>query len=308
MAFKFSETDQEILVSIAEHRVLTMQHLTMLHGRNASALRRRLKMLQAQSLIEIVSRPFGRNRGRPESLVSLHDSGVELLKARSAIPKDLPADCVTVRQTASLDHELLINDFRVQLCQLRGILPVLAVRFYSATSPLTPRDEEGRPIVRERVDGSDGTCDLIEFVPDGAFAFTHQERAKTLLFFLEADRGTEPLGSSRVRNLGVRGKIANYQKYFASEGYKRYEQVLNCKLRGFRLLVLTEESTGVAKLSALVREMSPSDFVWLTDRDKLLFCGVWAPIWVRGGRVHEPPESILGTAMPRPCPTPGALL
>ena len=65
MAFQFNESDQELLVSIAEHRVLTIRHLTTLLQRNASALRRRLKILSAQGLIEVAGRPFGRSRGRP---------------------------------------------------------------------------------------------------------------------------------------------------------------------------------------------------------------------------------------------------
>ncbi len=50
-------------MSIAEHRVLTVSHLTTLLQRNANALRRRLKTLSVQGLIEVAGRPFGRGRG-----------------------------------------------------------------------------------------------------------------------------------------------------------------------------------------------------------------------------------------------------
>jgi len=37
----------------------------------------------------------------------------------------------------------------------------------------------------------------------------------------------------------IRQKIINYREYFQSQAYKRYEEVLNCHLNGFRLLFLT---------------------------------------------------------------------
>jgi|GEM_PF-2414123 len=85
MAFQFSDSDRDILISIAEHRVLTTRHLSILLRRNANALRRRLKILRMKGLIEIASRPFGRNRGRPESLISLAEAGVGLLQTRAVV-------------------------------------------------------------------------------------------------------------------------------------------------------------------------------------------------------------------------------
>ena len=89
--------------------------------------------------------------------------------------------------------------------------------------------------------------------------------------------------------------------------YKRYEAILKCELRGFRLLVLTEEPARFAALCRLVRAMSPTGFVWLADRDRLLSQGLWSLIWVRGGKVNEPLQSILGSKVPNPCPTPASV-
>ena len=307
MAFQFSHSDQEILVSIAEHRVLTVHHLTILHQRNASALRRRLKILHAHSLIEIASRPFGRSRGRPESLVSLCEGGVDLLKAEGVIDAALSNDRATAERIGCVDHELLVNDFRTQLVQLKRVIPALTIRFFSAMSPLLPRGSQGQPLVRERIEFDDGLDDEIEFVPDGVVAMTHAELRRTLLFFLEADRGTEPRNSTRRDRRGIRQKIVNYQTYFAAQEYKRYEKIMKCQLRGFRLLILTENRVRFAALCRLVRVMPPSDFVWLAFRESLLEEGVWAPIWAAGGKVDGPLQSVLGSRMPNPCPTPVSL-
>ncbi|MGB2986648.1 MAG: replication-relaxation family protein [Phycisphaerae bacterium] len=304
MAFQFNESDQELLVSIAEHRVLTVRHLAMLLRRNSNALRRRLKILSAQGLIEVAGRPFGRNRGRPESLVSLRGAGVELLKTSKLIDSSLPADRVTAQNIHFLDHELLVNDFRVHLTEMEQIVPALSIQFFSANSPLLVRGSDDRPLVHEKMDSDDGSYDGTGFVPDGVIGVTHTELDRTLLFFLEADRGTEPRNSPRHSNRGIRKKILNYQRYFAVEQYKRYEKILKCKLRGFRLLILTEDRARFAALCRLVRAMPPSGFVWLAGRESLLSQGLWSRIWVRGGKVNEPLQSILGSKAPNPRPTP----
>lgn len=307
MAFQFSRTDQEILASIAEHRVLTVHHLTILHQRNASALRRRLKALEARGLIRLGSQPFGRGRGRPESLISLREAGVDLLKAAGVIDADLTYDNVTAKRISCPDHELMIGDLRVQLAQMERILPALSIRFFSANSPRVARGSDDRPLVHERVDSDDGSFDGTDFVPDGVFAVTHTELGKTLLFFLEADRGTEPRNSTRHGNRGIRQKILSYRRYFAIEQYKRYEKILKCELRGFRLLLLTEDRARFAALCCLVRALPPSGFVWLADRESLLSQGLWSLIWVRGGKVNEPLQSLLGSKVPNPCPTPASV-
>ncbi|MBU0717753.1 MAG: replication-relaxation family protein [Planctomycetes bacterium] len=267
MAFQFNNSDQGILLSIAEHRILTVYHLTTLHRRNANALRRRLKILRDEGLIQIDSQPFGRGRGRPESLVSLCEAGVELLKIGKLIDSSLPADKVTAQNMRGVDHELLVNDFRTQLVKMEQIVPALSIRFYSANSPRLAHGSNDRPFVHERVDSADGSYDGTEFVPDGVLAITHTELGKTLRFFLEADRGTEPRNSTRHNRRGIRQRILNYQRYFAIERYKRYERILTCELRGFRLLILTEDRArfaalaqgqGIARLNLLGRQREES--------------------------------------------------
>ncbi|MCO6438638.1 MAG: replication-relaxation family protein [Phycisphaerae bacterium] len=295
MAFQFSESDQELLVTIAEHRLLTIRHLTMLLRRNASALRRRLKILRCKGLIEVGGRPFGRSRGRPEILISLGDAGVELLKARRLLKPTLPVDKVTAKGISCVDHELLVNDFRAGLAEMARVVPALSIRFFSANSRLLACEPHDRPFIHETIFVNDGTLDDIDFIPDGVLAITHAELGKTLLFFLEADRGTEPRNSTLYVGRGFRQKIFNYQRYIAVEQYKRYEKILKSELRGFRLLILTEQPARFAALCELVRATPPSGFIWLADRTELLSEGLWASIWLRGGNIAETRQSILGS-------------
>jgi hypothetical protein len=44
----------------------------------------------------------------------------------------------------------------------------------------------------------------------------------------------------------------------------------------------------------LAREMQPSDFIWVTQKDRMFEDGISADIWARGGRLDTSPQSILG--------------
>ena len=126
---------------------------------------------------------------------------------------------------------------------------------------------------------------------------------KTLLFYLEADMGTETLASTSRDPKDIRQKILNYQTLFRSRLYKRYEAVFKSKLNGFRLLFLVNSEPRLISLCRLIREMPPSDFIWLTDQGKMFSRGLAAKIWARGGRNEDPPQSILGPRLA--CELPG---
>jgi len=220
---------------------------------------------------------------------------------------DLAASCATGESLRCLDHQLLVNDFRVQLVQMQRIVPGLAVQFLSPTSPLLRRSSDDRPIVHERIEPESGFGEAREFTPDGVVSLAHAELGKTLLFFLEVDMGTETLASPSRVPLDVRQKVVNYQAYFRLGRYRRYEQTWGCALRGFRVLFLVDSATRMAGICRLVQDMPPSDFVWVTDRAALLSGGVWSAIWARGGRLGMPPESVLGRLVPNPSPAPASL-
>jgi len=307
MKLRLCRHDVAVLGSIADFRVLGMRHLAALHQRGVQVLRRRARALGTMGLVQITPRGIGERRGRPEGLVSLTEEGVDLLKARGVLHPDMPGERVTAEGLSCLDHHLLVNEFRMQWVLMGRAMPELTVRFLSPTSPLAC-SSDGRPVIREGVDPRDGIEEQVGFTPDGAALVTHSRLGKSLLFFLEADMGTETVASRQRSKEDVRQKVHNYQTYFRSEGYRRYEGIWGCRFRGFRLLVVASSPARLAALCRLVRRMPPSDFVWLTDQGNLLSQGTWAPIWARGGRLDAPLQSILGNQMPLPTPTPASLM
>jgi hypothetical protein len=118
---------------------------------------------------------------------------------------------------------------------------------------------------------------------------------KGLLFFLEVDMDTEPVASLDRNPKDVRQKILNYQSIFQDGHYKRFEKIFGLKFNGFRLLFLPNNPARSTSLSRLAQEMPTSDFIWLTNQEKMFSDGLSAEIWARGGKMDRPPQSIIGS-------------
>ena len=160
-------------------------------------------------------------------------------------------------------------------------------------------------MVRDFVPASEGTDpdEKCHFIPDGVFILTDFEEAKSLLFFLEVDLGSEPLDSSESGRAAIVRKIQTYQSYFACERYKRYEETWQVKLNGFRVLFVTSTSSRMASLCRVVQSSPPSDFIWATCQDSVFAEGISGNIWARGGKHEVARQSILGgLALKAPIP------
>ena len=119
---------------------------------------------------------------------------------------------------------------------------------------------------------------------------------KSLLFFVEIDRGTENLmNPDRNCHGDISGKIINYMYYWASDAYKQYEQVWNCKFHGFRVLFVANNTKNCARLCRVVSNFGDhNDFVWVTDIEALFNSGIGGYIWYPGGQRSSQPDSIVG--------------
>ncbi len=308
MAFRLTRSDRETLACIAEHRVLVAKQITAIRQGNAQVTRRRLAALERACLVKAVAPRYGRSRGRPEKLISLTEEGIDVLRANGILGPDVPTHRVIADGIRCLDHQLLVNWVQIQLSLVERIVPSLSERFLAATSPFLEYGPDDRPLIAEEACPNGAEESARGFVPDGVLSITDSDRAKTVLFFLEVDMGTETLASPRRNPHDLRQKIVNYQALFRSRRYKRYERVWDCSLRGFRLLFVSHTAERSAAICRLVRDMPPTDFVWVTDQEQLISDGVWAKIWARGDRVNAPFESILDSQVPDSPPKPSALL
>ena len=281
---------------------MTVRQMTTMAPKNAAALRRRVRQLRAAGLIVADTRLVRGHRGRPESVISLSEDGVALLRRNRILDARTPTERVLPDLACSGEHHLVINDFRAQIVEMQRLMPQFSVRFLSPTSPFVARRSHDASLVCETFQSRDGR--RVQFTPDGVFALTHAGTDKTLLFFLEVDMGTESRGSRRNPRCDLWQKISKYQAFYGVTKYKRYEQIWACELRGFRVLLLTHTVSRAAALGRLLRAMAPADFVLVTDLATVRQKGLWADIWIEGGKLDAPQLSILGSMVPNPIPQP----
>jgi hypothetical protein len=298
MTFTLNKNDRKILASIAEHQALTLKQLSALSQRSYQVIRRRMRDLAIEGLITTKMQGYGRGRGRPEDLIFLTKKGAALLEEEGT-PSGYAAWATTNAENPfSLDHLLLVNWFRIHLLQIERVIPQLSVQYLSPKSHLSGGNSSDSPSFSEPTPANNRLKKIDQFIPDGVFSITYKEtEKKTLLFFLEVDMGTETMASMDRDPKDIRQKILNYQALFRSGLFKKYEHVFESKLNGFRLLFLVNSAARLIGLSRLVQQMPPSDFIWLADQGRMFSHGLAAKIWARGGRIDDPPQSILGPGL-----------
>jgi hypothetical protein len=299
MAPRPNKNDLKLLACIAEHKVLTVHQLSALSQRSGQVIRRRLRVLESETLVTTKQRGYGRNPGRPEDLIFLTEKGAILLKDKETFPSNYVHTLDNTADPIFIDHELLVNWFNIHLLQIEKVIPTVAVCYAPQVPHSLTRNMSERAFLRERIPKDNTPEEFSQVIPDAVFSITHKDTRKTLLFFLEVDMGTETIASLDRDTRDIRQKIINYQALFSSGSYKRYERIFKSKLNGFRLVLMTNTAARLTALCRLVQEMPPADFIWLTDQQKIFSHGVSGEIWVRGGRNDQPPQSILGPRMAR---------
>ena len=285
MTFRLRKTDCDVLMTVAEFRFLTVTQLAVLFNKNRQAISRRLAEIRDARLLKSEPHQLGHNRGRPEMLYSITDEAVGCLRKWAHISQDLRVEDLVLETLSCPVHQILLNWFRLNLRSVERKVPRLRIQFLAYNSPFQART------VPVKLDNTPGN----RFVPDGVFSVFDTERQQALLFFLEVDMGSETLASLKRECTDIRQKLLNYGEYFDCKQYKKYEQLWHQSYHGFRLLFLTNTLHRLKDLCTLVQAMPPSDYVWLTEQNRLFQEGAGGSIWNRGGRLEESPRSMLGT-------------
>lgn len=303
MPLRLADGDITLFKTIAEYRLLSAREAAYLLARNVPALQRRLNALLEAGFVErLVATGTRGGRGRPELVYGISKAGVDVLVTQNVLDCRVDAHHATAEAVLiQTGHQHLVNAFRFSLLELERQSPEFSIRSVSSNSPFAMDSTDGYPMTQATVQltTSEG-LEPSRFVPDCVFHICHRENAKSLLFFLEADTGSEPLASSTPRKPSVARKICCYQEYFRGGGYKTYESRWIRTFSGFRLLFLCSDAARAGAAAKTVRSSHPSDFVWVTSLGELAAAGVSGSIWRRGGNEEKPRQSILGTFARRP--------
>lgn len=291
---RITKKDLDVIKKIYEYRILTIPQIAALAFSSKYVARRRIKSLIDADLLEAKSRGFGRQRGRPERIISLSMEGIGLLRKKRIISSELAFESGK-NIIKNIDHQLLLNWFQLHLLQVEKLIQELKIEFISSTSPLYLREHSRYHIIYEKIKNP-VDYKSFDFIPDAVFCISHKPRNKSLLFFLEIDLGTEAIASAKRKKTDIRQKVLNYQAYFRLEKYKRYEDIFHTRFNGFRVLFMANSQLRMHTICRLLQEMSHSDFILVSHHKAMFSKGLSDAIWIKCGNSSSP-HSILGEKM-----------
>lgn len=285
----------ELLRTVADYRVLTIEQLSSIQCRSPKAVHESADRLVRKGLIEKRARTRLARRGRRESLVAVTVEGYRALVEAEALPADVGEKDITLAGLPHIEHQLLLNQVRIPWGRLDRICPALRTWFVPHSSPTARYEVPGPGAQTGPVPASIRLGVRYLLTPDAVATIADSERNRTVLFFVEVDRGTEQRTPSGGARPTIAGKIERYQRAFRSGHYRDYEAVCGCELRGFRVLFVVDSEKRLTSLCRFLNEVGPREFIWITDELRLRDHGIGAHIWARGGHQDRPPDSILGS-------------
>jgi len=305
MGIRLLKSDMELLATLADYRVLTTTQIAMLHFARKKTAQRRLVQLRRAGFLLEKKRELGRSLGRPENVYSLGEPAFELLQGCRLFREKASFEKVSVESIHCLDHEILLNWFRLHLLEIGRIYPGISVEFLAPPFTFIDKAMSGKGLFPIRIQDGSATRESVSLIPDGVFRLHVAEHDLSLLFFLEVDMGTESLTGSDDGAPNIQQKMRKYQRLILSGEYKMFERFWGCRFNGFRLLFLANDQKGMTDICRIPQQTQPSDFIWVTSQEPMFAQGLTDRIWARGGRlVSGPLESILNSNLACPSPLP----
>jgi hypothetical protein len=289
-----TKKDQLLLLKISEYGVLLIDQIALLNNTGKRIVQRRIARLYKSGLVNLSTRNYKSNFGRPENIISISERGIKYLQTENLVDNKIPIERFIQDRMFHIEHELLLNRIRIHLKYIPEKLTDLTADFISEKTPFLPLKNNGQPLISEQFEFEKSR---FEFIPDGVFYLKSNNQNKSLLFFLEVDMGTESLNSSSLNSNNIATKIKNYRAYFQSQKYKRYEKRWDTKFNGFRLLFLTNSMKRKSSISNFVNSNNSNDFIWVANQHDMFEKGLAGNIWSRGGNLSASQESILGKTL-----------
>ena len=293
-----------ILMVLADYRLMSAEQLAIYFQVSKAAIWKHIRKMIKEGVIKMFRKELGQSRGRPEEMYSLTEDGVNALRENNILCVDIDNRAILADNLEAEKHQIMQNWFRLHLVHADRCGKIILEDIPSNSSIYWVENKYSRkylPISFTSPDEKD-----ISFIPDLVFRSYDADSDKSLLYFVEIDRGTEPQWSPSKDNAGhITGKILNYLYYWDIEEYKQYEDVWGCYFNGFRLLFVTNNTKRCAGICETVSRLgSYSGAVWVTDINAVFQYGIAGDIWYPGGDTNCNLTSFFGK-YGFECPIPG---
>lgn len=293
MTRNLTQKEVEVFKVLLDFGMLTVSQCALLCFPSRQMARKKIRELANRGLVRLLSRDFNQCSGRPENIMMLSTEALQLLNDLGCLNREISFPHMKETYLQDGEHQILINWVRLHLNWVEKNLPQIKINFLS---PNLYQDAYGLKIEESGLGAF--------IIPDGIFSITDLKQAKSLLFFLEVDMGTESMTSSNPGKGDIKRKILAYKQVFGSKLYKGLEDPFKATFTGFRTLFISETESRLQQLCRLIRSMPSTDFVWLTDKDSVFENGISGRIWVKGGKEEDGRYSILGPSLAFKCQIP----
>lgn len=263
--------DLDILRSTYNSVCLSTSQIAALHFPSQKKASERLKRLVTNGLLKQSRHSWQFESCRNEHFYALSAKGRGLLGCAEVDQANFPRTATTIPR--NLEHLASINQFRILLGQACKQMGTLSLTFEPAWRFPAADNYIGRFLK-----------------PDAAIWLSHTS-GRSLLFFLEIDRDTEPLTRRDTgTQTSVLGKLQRYCQCFDSEAYRNLAlQLFKGTPNGFRVLLATTNQARIGRLSTIVSEFGDTHFVWATTFADLAYNRALSRIWqiVSPGSVNK---------------------
>lgn len=248
--------DRRILRDIWLYRYLRTPQVTRLHFSNQKLAQRRMRRLVEGGFVERFRADDAVRAGFRTWCFRLSRKGARVVASSEGLPvRGVIPSSRAPRRLRFLDHHSMTVDFRIWLregCEAsRGRFGYRFVPSYEEVR------ENG---VRRRRTVLDVPRLKTHLVPDGVFVLETRD-ARSSLFVLEIDRGTEPLTGSHPS--AIERKLDLYSVGFESNSDAAYEQLFGVKFSGFRVLCLVPDSRRADGFLKLAKKCDLQPLVWV---------------------------------------------
>ena len=250
---RLTPRDVSILEDVWLYRYMTTKQLSRLHFSNVKVAQRRLRALAERKLVDRFQPSELLRSGFKSWWYRLSPPGARIIaENESRDAEELLPPTRRPRTMGFLAHHSLTTDFRIWL------------REASSTSDFTyefiPSYEEVRGRRQRRVAISVPGHRRV-LIPDGAF--TLERRGKRALFFLEMDRGTEPLTGRHPS--AVKRKLVRYRDaYETRAAEQRFQGLFQARFNGFRILCLVPDTSRRGGFLNVAQQVDLVPLVWVT--------------------------------------------
>jgi hypothetical protein len=264
--------DLELFRGLFESRIMTLRHITALHfNGHTEAAKKRVQRLKAEGFLR--ERPRAVHEAAVifltrKAFEALHDGGHLIGYPRQSWPA---VDKRIRVSDLTLKHELAVMDVKAAFVRaaLKASCEIIEINTWPAMYQFRVKHQPKFTVGTENI--------LVK--PDAYIRIRQRSQGDmfTLVFFLELDRGTEPLDSLVF-------KTGCYLDYYKSGGYTKSlgEPLSEYKRHPFRVLMvfMNEERRNNFATVLLLSKPFPFSQIWSTTFDKVI-SDPFGSIWIR---------------------------